>query len=232
MVLAGGLGTRLRPVYNAGPKVMAPVAEKPFLWYVLRTLQRAGLRHVVLCVGYKHEQIESWAADGRNLGLQILYSVESQPLGTAGALRLAAKQVFDSSRFIVVNGDSLLLLDFTGMLDFHIARRARATLARTRVRDATRFGRLAADERGWVRAFTEKPHNAGISFINGGIYIFEREILDAIPADRTVSLEREVLPDLVGHGLLSFPTNGHFIDMGIPEDFARAQRMLKEMFQL
>jgi NDP-sugar pyrophosphorylase family protein len=232
LVLAGGLGTRLRSVYNDGPKVMAPVAARPFLSYLLRNLQRGGLRRVVLCVGYKHEQIESWAGDGIALGLELVYSVESEPLGTAGSLRLAANRYVKSGRLVAVNGDSLMQVDFAEMLDFHIAHSARATLALARVPDAARYGRVEVDERGWVRAFIEKASNAGTAFINGGIYIFQREIFDSIPAGRPVSLEREVLPALIGDGLISFPTNGDFIDIGVPEDFARAQAQPKELFHL
>lgn len=231
LVLAGGLGSRLRSAYDSGPKAMAPVAGRPFLWYLLRSLQRGGLRRIVLCVGYKHEQIEQWAGDGRALGLDLAYSVECEPLGTAGALWLAANRYIDSGRFVAVNGDSLVRVNFAEMLECHIAHDARATVAITQVSDVARYGRVEVDGQGWVRAFLEKSSTSGMPFVNSGVYIFQREVFDSIPVGHSASLEREVLPALVGHGLMSFQTKGYFIDIGVPKDLARAQAELTELFE-
>jgi NDP-sugar pyrophosphorylase family protein len=231
LILSGGFGTRLRPAYDGGPKTMAPVDGRPFLWYLLRNLRQGGLHRVVLCTGYKHEQIETWAGNGRALDLDLAYSIESEPLGTAGALRLAVERYVDCDRFLAMNGDSFMRVDFAQMLKLHLAHKARATLALAAVSDTTRYGRVAVDEQGWVCGFLEKSSAPGAAFINGGTYIFQREIFETLPAGQSISLEREVLPALVHQRLLSFSTHGYFIDIGVPEDFARAQAEPMELFQ-
>lgn len=231
LILAGGFGTRLQTVYDTGPKAMAPISGKPFIWYLLHTIRLAGFKRVVLCVGYKHEQIEAWAGDGSGLGLEITYSVEDEPLGTAGAIRLAAQKYLHCNSFAVMNGDSLAQPDFLELVCAHLATRAKATMVLAHVPDSGRYGRVDIDDNGRIVAFVEKSTNTGEAFINSGVYIFETSVIDSIPNDRPVSLEREILPNLVGNGLFSFKTRGYFIDIGVPEDFSRAQRELKELFR-
>jgi NDP-sugar pyrophosphorylase family protein len=232
-ILVGGFGTRLQSVFNAGPKSMAPVSGKPFLYYLLRTLQHAGFRRVVLCVGYKHAQIQEWAGNGSELGLDIEYSVEAQPLGTGGALRLAVERYGEISTLVAMNGDSLVQLDFLQMLCAHVAHGAVATVGLARVNNTARYGRVDVDEAGRIRAFAEKSGESAPGWINSGVYVFEPEIFADIPAGCVVSLERQVLPSLINRRrLCSFSTQGRFIDIGIPEEFARAQTEMKEIFQL
>ncbi len=231
-VLVGGFGTRLNPVFNSGPKAMAPVSGKPFLYYLLRTLQHAGFRRVVLCVSYKHEQIQRWAGTGSELGLAIEYSVETQPLGTGGALRLAIECCRGTGTLVAMNGDSLVQLDFLEMLHTHIAHGAAATVGLAHVDDTARYGRVDIDELGWIRAFVEKSGESVPGLINSGVYVFDSEIFAEIPAGCVVSLERQVLPGLISRRrLCSFSTHGQFIDIGVPEEFARAQTEIKEIFQ-
>lgn len=231
-VLVGGFGTRLHSVFCSGPKSMAPIAGKPFLYYLLRTLQYAGFRRVVLCVGYKHERIEEWAGDGSELGLRIAFSVEDQPLGTGGALRLAVERYRIKGTLLAMNGDSLVQLDFFQMLCAHIAHGAVATVGLARVDSTFRYGRVDIDEAGRIRAFAEKSGESSPGLINSGVYVFQSEVFAEIPAERAVSLERQVLPGLIsGRRLFSFSTQGQFIDIGVPEEFARAQTEIEEIFQ-
>jgi NDP-sugar pyrophosphorylase family protein len=226
LVLAGGLGTRLRPAYEEGPKVMAPVDGHPFLAYVLRRLQAAGFRRIIPCVGYQHESIQRWLGDGQRLGLDVQYSVESEPLGTGGAILQAASRFSHGERFVALNGDSLLQLDFKSMVDAHLDSRAVATIALACGQNTGRYGTVEIDEQDNVRGFREKS-GSHAEYFNGGVYLFEPEVLRLVPSGRPVSLEREVLPLLVSQSFKAFRCLGHFIDIGVPEDFLRAQTELK-----
>lgn len=228
MILAGGLGTRLRPAYDDGPKVMAPVDGRPFLWYLLTLLAAAGFEQVILCVGYRHDEINQWLGDGSRFGLAVSYSHETEPLGTAGALRLAYSSYVSAPRFIAMNGDTLLQVDFTAMYKAHMRSGGLATMAVAAVSDTSRYGSVDIDEEGNVQQFREKSGEHVSGYINGGIYLFEDAVMDLVPPGRAVSLEREVLPLLRPQGLLAFPCEGYFIDIGVPEDLARAQTELKE----
>jgi len=238
LVLVGGLGTRLRAAYADGPKALAPIGGKPFLAYLLEQLADAGFRRVVLCSGYRAEQIEQWlgdggSRDGREMALDIRYSREDEPLGTAGALGLAYSRYARGERVLAMNGDSILQMSLAAMWELHSERRAEATVALARVEDTSRYGSVAVNEEGWVTSFCEKSGECSggsaaraSGFINAGVYLFEPSVMDAVVADHRASLERDVLPAQISRGLLAFKSDGYFIDIGIPEDFARAQREL------
>lgn len=227
LILAGGLGTRLRSVLEDEPKVMAPINSVPFLGYLLKSLAVAGFHEVVLCVRYRSEEIEQWLGDGSQFGLSISYSREKDPLGTGGALRLASQRFAAHRRFFAMNGDSLLQLDFQAMLRCHVKTRAVATIALAKVPDISRYGAVEFDHSRRVKVFQEKQAQHTPGYINGGIYLFEPSVMDLVPDGRAVSLEREVLPALISQELRAFRTSGYFIDIGIPEDFFRAQNELK-----
>lgn len=227
LILAGGFGTRLRSVYDVGPKVLAPVNGRPFLWYILTSLANSGFRRVVLCTGYRSEQIEQWLGDGSHFSLTITYSQEREAMGTAGALRLAHSRYAAGQRFFAMNGDSILQLDLLLMHEFHKRSGAVATVALATVHDTSRYGSVDVDEHGSVRSFREKGAGVSAGYINGGIYLLEPSVMDLVPDERAVSMEREVLPLLVCRGLKAFKSSGLFIDIGIPNDFLRAQNELK-----
>lgn len=234
VILAGGLGTRLRPAFNSGPKSMAPVAGRPFLEYLLRRIAQSGFRDVVLCVGYERGQIEEWARDGKKWGLRIRYSVEPTPLGTAGAVKLAAKLI-DSEAFLVFNGDSFLAVELGDLVREHVRSRAWATVALAKVRDPSRYGTVVLKPDGEIEAFLEKSTAAaadscGWYLVNGGVYVFNKVVLNLAPEMTTVSLEHEVFPQLLLKGLKGFVSDGYFIDIGLPGDFQRAQTELPERF--
>jgi D-glycero-alpha-D-manno-heptose 1-phosphate guanylyltransferase len=225
LILVGGLGTRLRPVYADGPKALAPIQGKPFLAYLLKMLAESGLSRAVLCMGYRARQIEQWLAD-QNFGLDIHYSHEDDPLGTAGALGLAYSRYARGERVLAMNGDSILQLSLASMWDLHAARGAEATIALARVPDTSRYGSVGVNEEGWITSFSEKTMERKQGFINGGVYLFEPSVMDRVVKDCNVSLEREVLPAQLTRGLLGFQSNGYFIDIGVPQDLARAQSEL------
>jgi D-glycero-alpha-D-manno-heptose 1-phosphate guanylyltransferase len=222
IVLAGGLGTRLKSVVPDLPKPMAPVAGRPFLAWVLGRLLDAGFESAVLAVGYRHQTIrDHFGADYRGMGLA--YSVESTPLGTGGAIRLAADQITALPVF-VLNGDTYLELDYRAMLAAHRQSRASLSVAVCGVPDVSRYGALQL-EQDRIHAFTEKGR-AGPGFINAGVYLVSHEIVESIPAGMPFSFEQQLLMPRVGElRPLAFVTEGCFIDIGIPADLERAQRL-------
>ena len=227
IILAGGFGTRLQPVVPDRPKPMAEIDGRPFLEYLILQLRGQGLRDIVLSVGHMADLIENHFGDGGRLGVSITYSREERPLGTAGATKLAASAKLATSatpgeRWLVLNGDSIFDIRFDRLLSGHSERKAAATIALARVDDAARYGNVALDAEDRVTAFTEKgDSSAGDPLINAGIYVLERDAIEQIPADRAVSLEREVFPTLVGDGLYGVPLDGAFVDIGVPDDYAR-----------
>ena len=197
-MLAGGYGTRLRGVVGACPKVVAPVAGRPFLGYVLHQLRQAGIHQVVLCTGHLGEMVVDALGDGSRFGLRLRYLRESQPLGTAGALRAAVREVGSGpGPLVVLNGDSLVEADLAAMLQAHQRWRAGATMLVARTGTRGRFGAVAVDREGRIVAFDEKGP-AGEGLVNAGVYLIEPEVLEGIPGGRAVSLEREVFPRLLG----------------------------------
>ena len=234
VILAGGLGTRLRPVFDAGPKSIAPIGGRSFLEYLLLQIRRAGFHKVVLCVGYGAQQIEEYVGDGAKWGLAVRYSAEVEPLGTAGAVRQAAPLI-DSDHFLAFNGDSFLAVDLQQLVGEHLQSGAFATVALAKVPNSARFGNVVLGQDGLIKQFAEKRVQAetvspNMQIVNGGIYVFRSAVLDLIPQPGAVSLEREVFPALIEKGIRGFLTDGYFIDIGLPEDFERAQAELPKFF--
>jgi histidinol-phosphate phosphatase family protein len=220
-LLAGGLGTRLRSVIADRPKVLAEIRSQPFLSYLLDQIAAAGCRSVVLCTGYLGEQIES--TFGKNYGrLRLIYSREQEPLGTAGALKLAITR-FESDPVLVMNGDSFCAIDVKAYWDWHRQCQATASMALTRVARSDRFGRVKLDSDARVIEFVEKQHGSGAAWINAGIYFLSQEVLRSIPDGVKVSLEREIFPRWIGRGLYGCVSASSFLDIGTPDDFAAAE---------
>ena len=219
VVLAGVMGTRLQSVVAGVPKCMAPIAGKPFLHYLLTTLETAGFQHVILALGYKHEIIESWLK-GYKTSLNITSVVEDMPLGTGGAVKFALSKAIQSSVF-VFNGDSYLELDYQALLEYHIEKKALATIALKQMFRFDRYGKVEIDNEARVVKFGEKQYcDAGL--INGGVYVLNRDTLEKFSDN--FSLENDFFEHEAPTGKLTgFLTNGYFIDIGIPEDYLRAQ---------
>jgi D-glycero-alpha-D-manno-heptose 1-phosphate guanylyltransferase len=222
IVLAGGLGTRLRGVVPDLPKPLAPVGGRPFLAIVLDQLRAQGFASVVLSVGYRHEPIRQALGD-RYGGLVLAYVVEDRPLGTGGAIRLAARHCSEADVF-VLNGDSHADLDFADMQARHGEAHASLTVCTVEVPDAARYGRvLVEDSR--ITGFAEKGA-AGPGLINAGIYLMRRNLLEVTGFPEVFSFERDVLEARVSElRPLAYPARGRFIDIGVPEDYSRAQGM-------
>lgn len=222
IVLAGGLGTRLRGVVPDLPKPMAPVAGRPFLAWVLDDLAEAGFESVVLAVGYRHEAIRDHFG-GAYRGIPLAYAVEDRPLGTGGAIRFAAQGLPDQHVF-VLNGDTYLEIDHAAMFAAHVRAHEQLTMAVCHVPDAGRYGALDIAG-GHVVGFQEKGR-AGPGAINAGTYLLSTEVLKRIPPGEPFSFEQQLLMPCVGDVRpAAFETRGLFIDIGVPEDYARAQQL-------
>jgi NDP-sugar pyrophosphorylase family protein len=224
IILAGGLGTRLRGTVDGVPKSMAPVAGRPFLEFLLLQLRRSGFAGAVVCAGYRAGQLRAEFGDGSRWGIELAYSVEPEPLGTAGAIRLA-RPLLRGRRWLLMNGDSFFGISLAELVAADRHARATATIALASVDDARRYGRVECAPDGVVTRFVEKSDADGAGLVNAGIYVLGAAVLAAIPAGRPVSLEREVLPGFVGHGLHGVPFDAPFIDIGAPDDYRRAQRL-------
>jgi D-glycero-alpha-D-manno-heptose 1-phosphate guanylyltransferase len=225
IVLAGGLGTRLRGVVDDVPKPMAPVQGRPFLAFILDQLVDAGFKTAIFAVGYRHEAIASYFGEGYR-GLALRYSVEHEPLGTGGALRLACAQAHPRDIF-VLNGDTYLELDFGAMMEAHVRARSHLSMAICRVSDVARYGALElCDDR--VQRFLEKGRS-GPGWINGGTYVLGPDLRARLLPQGAFSFEHDLLEPEVGSiRPLAFRTSGRFIDIGIPEDYTRALRIFAE----
>ena len=227
IVLAGGKGTRLATVVSDRPKPMAEVAGRPFLEWLLLELRSQGVQRVVLSVGHLAESIVTHFGDGTRFGLEIVYTHEEQPLGTGGALRAAMEHV-RGARFLALNGDSYCRFDIDALLRAHIQRSARSTIAVTYVEDAGRYGAVQRAPDGAVRTFTEKRADAGPGWINAGIYVLERALMEPLTPGANYSIERDVLSGAAAGGIHSVAVRGPFIDIGTPESFEKAQRVLAD----
>lgn len=224
VVLAGGLGTRLRDVVADRPKVLAEFHGRPFLAYVLDALADAGIPRAVIATGYLGAMVREALGD-RHGAMEVVYSEEPTPLGTGGAIRLAWARCSGETA-LVLNGDSLCEASLMGLLDRHAAVVAAGTLLLTRVEDSSRYGSVALDEHGAVTRFEEKRAGGAPAWINAGVYAFSAALIESIPVATHVSLERDVLPAWVGRGLYGFAGSGRFLDIGVPADHARAADFL------
>lgn len=216
IILAGGQGQRLRSVVNEVPKPMAKVAGRPFLEYLIRQLVNARIREIIISIGYKGYAIKRYFGNGSDWGAKIRYSPEASPLGTAGALKRAARLIKEN-RFFVMNGDSFFDLSFGKMISFHKRKKANATICLNKVQDTKRYGKVEINNTGEIISFKEKV-SQGSGLINTGIYLIERAVLQNIPKGR-VSLENDILPQYVHHGLYGIVERGFFIDIGLPKDY-------------
>jgi mannose-1-phosphate guanylyltransferase len=219
LVLAGGEGTRLRPLTHTVPKPVMPLAGRPFLTFMLDWLREHGVDDVLLSCGFLAHAVEDVLGEEYN-GVRLRYVHEDEPLGTAGPVRLAADEGLLQDRVFILNGDVLTDMDLTAQLAFHEEEGAKATLALIAVEDTSSYGVVPTDEDGAVLEFLEKsPGPAPTNRINAGAYVIERDVVERIPAGRAVSFEREVFPGLVGEGLYGFHSEGYWIDIGTPERY-------------
>lgn len=224
VILAGGLGTRLRSALPDSPKVLATVGGRPFVTYLLDQLSAFGVQQAILCVGYLGEQVRM-ALGERHDELILSYSVETQPLGTAGALAQALP-LCAGDPVLALNGDSYCQADLGAWARWHAEKEAAASLLLVHQPDAMRFGQVVVDAEGRVVRFEEKGRS-GAGWINAGLYLLSRRFLESIPTGRAVSIEREVYPAWTGRGLYAYSGGGRFLDIGTPESYAQAEAFFR-----
>lgn len=229
-LLVGGLGTRLQSVLPSTPKPLARVGNMPFLELLVLQLRSQGIRRIVMCTGHLASQIQHEFGDGNKWGVAIDYSQESRPLGTAGAVKLAEGYLKQASDFLVMNGDSFLELDLRQFIQFHRGHSGLVSIAVRKVPDAARYGTVHMDANHRVVGFSEKTGAATPGIINGGVYVFNRAVLDQVPQG-TASFEKDVFPRMLEQGVYALEQHGMFIDIGTPEDYARAQTLCQSLYQ-
>ncbi len=223
LILAGGEGTRLRPLTSTVPKPVVQLVDRPFISYMIEWLRGHGIDDLILACGFRADRVRSVLGDGSSLGVSLRYAEEPRPLGTGGALKFCEDLLDD--RFFMLNGDILTDMDLTAQLRQHEATGARATLALIGVEDPSAYGLVRRGEDMAVREFVEKPSTDEIDthLVNAGAYILERDVLGEMgPAGTRISIEREVFPSLVGRGLYGYEAGGYWLDIGTPERYLRA----------
>jgi D-glycero-alpha-D-manno-heptose 1-phosphate guanylyltransferase len=222
IVLAGGFGTRLKDVVSNLPKSMALVCQRPFLEYLFDFLIAQRVTKVVLSVGYKHEVISGHFREHYK-SLAVEYAIETEPMGTGGGIRLALWKI-EGKRALVLNGDSLFRVNLRAMMDFHLKKKGVATLALRKLDDTCRFGRVSLKRGGRISGFEEKGLATGPGYINGGVYIIEKYFLMEPEFRGRFSIEKDCFERYYQDSkLYGFPSGGYFLDIGIPEDYLKAQ---------
>ncbi len=237
VILVGGEGTRLRPLTSTVPKPLVPLVDRPFIAYMIEWLRAHGIEDVIMSCGFLATSVRNVLGNGSGLGIRLRFVEEPDPRGTAGALKFAESML--DERFLLLNGDVLTDLDLTAQLAQHERTGARATLALVPVEDPSAYGLVHLAEDRSVSGFVEKPgpdHREGgaagvrapagraplksyTNLISAGAYVLEREVLELVPAERAVSIEREVWPLLIGHGLYGYPSESYWLDIGTPERY-------------
>jgi D-glycero-alpha-D-manno-heptose 1-phosphate guanylyltransferase len=227
IILAGGFGTRLQSVVSNLPKPMAPINGEPFLNYQLRYLKHYGIRQVILSLGYLSEKIKEYYQSAY-LDMDIRYVVENTPLGTGGGIRLALEQC-QEKQALVLNGDSFFEVDLQRFAELHQAGQAQCSLALRQVENAARYGTIKTGEQQRILSFLEKNGKAEPGLINGGVYLLEKGLfLQHTPADKNFSIETDFFERQLDRLVIKgFEFKGYFIDIGIPEDYLKAQHDFK-----
>ncbi len=219
VILVGGEGTRLRPLTSTVPKPVVPLVDRPFISFMLEWLKGHGVDDVIMSCGFLATSVRNVLGDGSALGIKLRFVEEPDPRGTAGALKFAESLL--DERFLMLNGDVLTDIDLTGQIAQHERTGAKATLALAPVADPSAYGLVELNEDRSVKDFVEKPSSDRIdtNLISAGAYVLEREILQLVPPDRNISIEREVWPRLIGAGLYGFPADAYWLDIGTPERY-------------
>ncbi|HYH90399.1 MAG TPA: NDP-sugar synthase [Solirubrobacteraceae bacterium] len=222
LILAGGEGTRLRPLTTTVPKPVVPLVDRPFIAFMLDWLRLHGVEDIVISCGHMAAGVRNVLGDGSAFGVKLRYVEEPTPMGTGGALKYAEALLDD--RFFMLNGDVLTDIDLTAQLAQHESTGATATLALTPVEDPTNYGLVRTGDDGEVSEFVEKPSYDQIDTrnISAGAYILERGVLDMLEPEQPASIERDVFPQLVGSGLYGCVSDNYWLDIGTPERYLQA----------
>ncbi len=213
IILAGGRGERLKPLTNETPKPMINLLNRPVIYYIVELLKKHGITKLAFTLGYKPDSIIEYFGDGSKFGVDIMYFLESEPLGTAGGVKNCSPFIDDD--FLVVSGDAFTEVDFTSLIDFHYAKNGIATLCATEVKNPTGFGVIKTNEKGLITEFLEKPEHTDERLVNTGIYVFKKDVLMEIP-NGFYDFGRNLFPNLLGN-LYAFKTNDYWSDVGTIE---------------
>ncbi len=228
IVLAGGLGTRLKHLLDDLPKPMAPVGEKPFLTYLLSCLESEGIERVILSIGYEAEKIIDHYGDKFN-SLEIIYSAEDTPLGTGGAIKKSLDHCNEDHVF-VVNGDTYFDISFDIMRNAFLDKRPSLLIALCKMNSVDRYGTVEIDDKGMVMAFKEKSLKES-ALINGGVYLMKRDMLLGFDLPVRFSFEKDIMEKYINSkSIMAIPFDNYFIDIGVPEDYYKAQKELPSYF--
>jgi D-glycero-alpha-D-manno-heptose 1-phosphate guanylyltransferase len=223
IILAGGFGTRLKHIVNNVPKPMVPVNNIPFLSYLMKKLSDIGIKHTILSTGYLHEKIESYFNNSFE-GMKISYAHETEPLGTGGAIQFSLKKT-NTENALILNGDTLFNIDYEYFDSFFFMKETMLAVALRKLNDVSRYGSVSINKNNKIISFEEKNKANGEGLINGGIYLLKKSWMKNLNFSKTFSFEKEVLEKLYKendfYGLLF---HNYFIDIGVPEDYARAQQ--------
>jgi NDP-sugar pyrophosphorylase family protein len=223
LILAGGMGSRLKSIVPDRQKVVVEIKGRPFLSYLLDQLESFGLTRVILCTGYRSKQVQNILGDQYG-SLHIQYSEEQSPLGTAGALRNAVPLIHTKS-VLVMNGDSYCDVNLRGFWDEHIAKKADASIVLRQLSDTKRFGRIQIDDNMKILQFQEKSENAKPGLINAGIYIINTVLLSTIPDLIKVSIENDIFPTWTEKRFYGYPVEACFVDIGTPDSYSNAEEL-------
>lgn len=225
IIIAGGFGTRLRPITDTCPKPALPIMGRPFLEYQLDLLKRVGVKRVTFSLHYHADQIQKIFGDGSQYGMEFFYAVETKPLGTGGGIKNCEPHLTNDP-VLIFNGDVLTDIDLNETIEFHTKKKARITIVMTPVEDPTAYGVIFTKPDGRILRFLEKPsrEEATQNTINAGIYIYDRDVFNEIPEGINYSVERGLYPKMLesGDSLYGFKTENYWLDIGTPEKFMKA----------
>lgn len=226
IILAGGLGTRLKQITGSLPKPMAPVNGRPFLEYVLDYLELYSVKKVILSVGYNHDVIKNHFKN-RYKYINIDYAVEETPLGTGGGIR-QAMNLIEGKRAIILNGDTMYRVNLGKLYDFTQVQKANIAICLREVTDVSRFGAVEMNERAIITSFREKGEVSGSGLINGGVYAINKEYFFGLDLPEAFSIEKDVFEKIYSsQPIYGMRCNQFFLDIGIPEDYQKAQDEFK-----
>jgi D-glycero-alpha-D-manno-heptose 1-phosphate guanylyltransferase len=228
IILCGGKGTRLQSVVTECPKPMASIGKRPFLEVLIERVAMRGFRKFILCTGYKQEQIISHFSNCSNLSekcIDVVFSKEENPLGTSGAIK-NAEEYLKSELFLVINGDTFCDLDFKGFVNWHNSRGAELSIALCKKPDSGDCGLVVIDSSDQVTSFNEKADATG-KYVNAGVYVMNKSLLDYIPEGRAFSMEYDLIPSILHRPCFGYVTNADFLDIGTPERYMQACSLLE-----
>lgn len=229
IILCGGLGTRLQSIQPDLPKILTPIGDRTLLDILLCQITRAGLNRVILSLGHLSEKVIEYVDNIDKPNIEIIKVIESKPLGTGGALKLASLRS-NSDHVLVINGDSYTDINPSDLLQFHVKYNSSLTMLVVKAVDSSRYGSVLVDSSFLVKSFQEKStNNKDEPLVNAGMYVIDRSILSRIEDDTTISLERDIFPNLIGDQYYAYISDRKFLDIGTPDSLSAAEQFFSEL---